>query len=197
MMLLRLLSLFLTLLFSISTLSAKTIFVSSTGAHLPPFATWGNASTNLQDALTLALEGDEIWVAAGTYYPDDGKTNNDRNATFALPYGAALYGGFAGDETQLSAANPQTNETILSGDINGDNTSAGNSYHVVSVFFAPETSILQGFTIQDGNADNASTPNDRGGAIQAGKGVRTKYLQNKSVLQIFRPDPYSKLSRTG
>ncbi len=31
--------------------------------------TWGTA-TNLQRALSIAVAGDEIWVASGVYYPD-------------------------------------------------------------------------------------------------------------------------------
>ena len=31
---------------------------------------WSTAFENLQAAIELAEEGDEIWIAAGTYYPD-------------------------------------------------------------------------------------------------------------------------------
>ena len=55
---------------------------------------------DLQYALqTLAISGDEIWVAAGTYKPT---TGTDRAATFQLKLGVGLYGGFAGTETDRS-----------------------------------------------------------------------------------------------
>ncbi|HMN59716.1 MAG TPA: hypothetical protein PJ988_05100 [Anaerolinea sp.] len=33
---------------------------------------WAQAYKNLQKALAVAANGDEIWVAAGVYYPDNG-----------------------------------------------------------------------------------------------------------------------------
>ena len=51
--------------------------------------TWVDAFTDMQDALALVINGDEIWVAQGTYTP-----GNDRSATYQLLNGVALYGGF-------------------------------------------------------------------------------------------------------
>ncbi|MBP6680182.1 MAG: hypothetical protein KA166_03260, partial [Saprospiraceae bacterium] len=50
-------------------------------------SSWSNAYTNLQDALLTgcACGGTtQIWVAAGTYYPDEGtgQTNNSRTSSF-------------------------------------------------------------------------------------------------------------------
>ena len=52
-------------------------------------ATWGTAYKYLQDALAAATSGDEIWVAAGIYYPDEGGnvTDGDRDAVFNLKDG--------------------------------------------------------------------------------------------------------------
>ena len=61
---------------------------------------WATAC-ELQTALGQAFYGDEIWVAAGTYKPT---TGSDRNATFALPNGVGVYGGFAGTETAAQSA---------------------------------------------------------------------------------------------
>ncbi|HEX2959153.1 MAG TPA: choice-of-anchor Q domain-containing protein, partial [Chitinispirillaceae bacterium] len=76
---------------------------------------WGNAFTDLQDALDIAVAGDTIWVARGTYHPDRGTGN--RNRSFVIPAGVVVLGGFAGNETSKDARNWQTNVTALSGEI--------------------------------------------------------------------------------
>lgn len=79
---------------------------------------WEGAFSDLQDALALAQAGDEIWVAKGVYKAD-GRTG-DRGATYQLVDGVAVYGGFAGWETQRGQRDWVKNETVLSGDLNGD-----------------------------------------------------------------------------
>ena len=66
-------------------------------------ASWTDAFTTLQDALAVVSDGDQIWVAEGVYYPDmgGGQIDNDRSASFRIPSGVALYGGFAGNETSF------------------------------------------------------------------------------------------------
>ncbi len=57
---------------------------------------------DLQTALRFANSGDQIWVRQGVHKP---ATTADRNASFALKNGVAIYGGFAGTETALSQRN--------------------------------------------------------------------------------------------
>jgi uncharacterized repeat protein (TIGR01451 family) len=152
-------------------------------------STWANAA-NLQDALTAggmvdATAGDEIWVAAGTYYPDDGLTSppvDIREATFQLVDDIAIYGGFAGTETQRSDRDPDpaTNTTTLSGDIDQNDTPdfgnrEGNSYNVVIGSGTTTNTVLDGFTISGGNADDVGTscPNNCGGGIYNDAGSPT------------------------
>jgi predicted outer membrane repeat protein len=131
---------------------------------------WANACT-LQTALTGATSGDEIWVAAGTYKPT---TGTDRTATFQLKDGVALYGGFAGTETARDQRNPVANVTILSGDIDNNDSqtpiitdlttvtgNTTNSYHVVT---GATSATLDGFTITAGYANGAS-PYDSGAGM--------------------------------
>ena len=152
---------------------------------------WTN-SANLHYALANADPGDEIWVKAGVYYPDEGtgQTNNDRTATFQLPPGIALLGGFAGTETNADQRDPDAYLTVLSGDIDqndpntngviltaGD-TGASNAYTVVTInipantFLSSETR-LDGFTITGGRAEDTSLlvyPQSFGGGVYVSVG---------------------------
>ncbi|NJO05151.1 MAG: right-handed parallel beta-helix repeat-containing protein, partial [Chloroflexaceae bacterium] len=142
-------------------------YVSPDGDDTNDGLSWATAFANLQTALAVASDGAEIWVAAGTYYPDEGtgQVDNVRSSTFALIDGVAIYGGFAGDEALRSERDPATNGTILSGDLDqsGDIT-ANDAYHVVSSNNNTVDTVLDGFTITGGNAD-ATDPNNRGGGI--------------------------------
>ncbi|MCL4487580.1 MAG: Ig-like domain repeat protein [Chloroflexi bacterium] len=138
-------------------------------------ADWSNAC-DLQYALKTRADTSggatyELWVAAGTYKPT---TGTDRTVTFQLKSGVALYGGFAGTETLLNQRDWATNETILSGDLKGDDsgdvtatnpTRSDNSYHVVTGSGTDITAVLDGFTVTGGNANGASLPNDAGGGM--------------------------------
>lgn len=124
--------------------------------------TWVTAC-ELRYILPLAVSGQEIWVKAGTYRPSDSTT---REIAFQLRAGVAVYGGFAGTETDRTQRDPEANITILSGDLNGDDGAnfaniGDNSYHVV---IGATDATLDGVTISGGNA-NASNPYDRGGGI--------------------------------
>jgi len=109
---------------------------------------WANAYTDLQAGLAAAEWGDEIWVARGTYKPTTGTL---RTVSFALEAGTGLYGGFAGAETERGQRNWETNATTLSGNIGTVGSASYNSYHVV---IGAHLSVLDGFTITGGNANN-------------------------------------------
>ncbi len=106
-------------------------------------ASWTTAC-DLQIALSSAESGDQLWIAAGTYIPTD---SEDPNATFQLPNGVALYGGFPGNGGDWQLRDWEANLTILSGDYG-----SGKSYHVVSSDAVDNTTILNGFIISDGSA---------------------------------------------
>ena len=149
--------------------AASTIYVNSTATGANTGASWTNAFTTLQAALQAATKGDEIWVARGIYRPTG--PNGDGTISFTIKDGVAIYGGFAGNETARIQRNsdPATNGTVLSGDLNGDDGSGGwddeNSYHVVTSSGVSTKTVLDGFTISDGNANGTgdSCPGTRCG----------------------------------
>ena len=140
--------------------------VKGSSASNPGGCSWADAYPELQDALksgTLA-SGDEIWITAGTYYPDEGtgQVNNDRNSTYQMVNGVSIYGGFAGVESERSQRDPIANVTILSGNIGATGSSTDNAYHVVRATSISSNTELDGVTIRDGYA---SAGNDFGGGI--------------------------------
>lgn len=142
---------------------------------------WAQAYKNVQKALAMAISGDEVWVAQGVYYPDNGGSYpvDSRDALFNIPNGVKVYGGFAGTETALTQRNISTNVTILSGDVdNNDINTDGNfiaettgdlvganAYHVVLVSGTNSATVLDGFTITAGQANAATAPNLNGGGL--------------------------------
>src|SRR4051794_31523633 len=113
------------LLLSISSFAknppVNIIYVNKNALGANDGTSWADAYTNVQEALAATSVG-EIWVAKGTYYPDEGTgiANNDRTASFNLKNNVALYGGFAGTETGRSQRNWKTNVTVFSGDLQQD-----------------------------------------------------------------------------
>ena len=102
-----------------------------------------------------AGNGDQIWIAEGTYIPVDVEgrevADSDRQISFVIPSGVELYGGFTGGETELSQRDYESNETILSGNI-GEDTAADNSFHVVDITGTTASTVLDGLTITGGRA---------------------------------------------
>ena len=151
-------------LFISASLSGAVIYVDSnmTGGD---GNSWATAYGDLQDALSTAVAGDEVWVKNGTYFPTSG---TDRNEYFQLPSDVKLYGGFLGTETSLAGWNPANSTTILSGDIGVSGDFSDNSYTVVFTQDVSSATELSGFIIEQGNADqglNAFQEQKSGGGL--------------------------------
>lgn len=151
--------------------SAQTTFVKTGGTGAG--SSWVDAAGNLQQVLAQAQTGDEIWVAAGTYFPTACSSCSvpERDLSFDIPTGVKLYGGFSGSETVLSQRDVALNLTTLSGDINGDGTLANNSYHVVTFQNATNQTRIDGFTITAGSADGTTDRQHGAGIFNDGSGM--------------------------
>ena len=152
-------------LVEINPINAATIFVNSNVASSKNSGkSWAAAFKSLQDALAAANPGDEIWVAKGTYKPDQGAKlkEGDRTLSFRLVEDVGIYGGFTGKEIRRGQRDWDNNKTRLSGNIGSTKQPSDNSYHVV---LGANNAILDGFIITSGNANGETVPDDRGGAI--------------------------------
>lgn len=158
------------LLLCVSGTAQTTYYVNQVAAGTNDGSSWTNAFTDLQAAIDTAAENDVIWVAAGMYLPQQipngsssGVTN--RNNAYHLDKDLQIYGGFVGTETQLSERDILLNETILSGDFNDDDVVIGNdstlsismntenAYHVIITANLTSAAIIDGFSINGGNAN--------------------------------------------
>jgi hypothetical protein len=148
-------------------LAGRIFFVDASSAGANDGTSWQDAFTDLQSALAVSGDRDEIWVARGTYKPTP---SLDCDATFMLD--CALYGGFDGSETSRDARAGLFDETILSGDLAGDDGpdfagTAENSRTIVTVLSGQDPSmVLDGFTVRGARGD---TPGQHpGGGLSMG-----------------------------
>ena len=98
---------------------------------------WDSPYKTLQEAITAASSGDEIWVAAGTYQPAN-------EQSFAMKEGVKIYGGFAGTENSLAQRNWKTNVSELMGNQASVVINDGNGL--------TSAALLDGFKISSGYA---------------------------------------------
>ncbi|MEM7800952.1 MAG: choice-of-anchor Q domain-containing protein, partial [Chloroflexota bacterium] len=128
-----------------------------------------------------ASTGDEIWVAEGIYLP-----GSDESDSFDLVDGIAIYGGFSATETLRSERDWETNLTVLSGDVDSNDTTdedglvvdsaniiGNNADHVVEVGAVANTTVLDGFTITAGQADGSNWQDEDGGGMRIESGDPT------------------------
>lgn len=133
------------LLLSFTRAEAKRIYADSANTASPQDGSnWGRAYSKFDSALNIAIAGDTIWVASGTYRPSS-------TYSFVMKEGVAIYGGFANTDTVFSQRNWNTRLTTL----------RGNGRSVINNAFTagyPMTgaAVLDGFTITGGEAGSSS-----------------------------------------
>ncbi|NOT02408.1 MAG: hypothetical protein HOP29_17525 [Phycisphaerales bacterium] len=175
---------------------APLLFVDRDAVGNDDGTSWEDAYEDLPRALAAASASGglvtEIWVADGVYTP--APPNGDRTASFQLLDEVALRGGFRGDEDpatfNLANRDFDGNRTVLSGDLNFNDSipaplgpTGENSYSVVLGGGTNAKTVLDGFTISDGNADGPG--NNAGGGIRIENGSPTisncKFENNRAL----------------
>ena len=169
---------------SVSTYANQIIYIDDDAVGLNNGSSWQNAYTFLQDALADAETSKkpiEIRVAQGVYKPNQRmpQTPGHGDNTFTLVNEVTVKGGYAGfGEPDPNTRDIETCETILSGDLNGDDivvndpcdmllvqTNRGdNSSVVVRAYNTDATAVLDGFIITGGYFMELATGPPNGGA---------------------------------
>lgn len=152
-----------------NTIFATTYFVDQDAAGTGSGTSWANAFTNLQTAINTVVEGDVLFLKAGTYYPSQQMISGDnRSRAFLLNKNIKIYGGFNGTETTLAQRNFTTNVTLLSGDFNGNDTDTNgngindfgqgeNAYTIMVAYGLSNVALIDGVKFFGGNADGTAT----------------------------------------
>lgn len=167
---------FINALFFVMEGNAKTIYVKTDGKGNGE--SWENALSNLQLAIGIATETDQIWVKKGIYYPT--KTSN-RQIPFLIDKSVQIFGGFSGIEKELKERDFEQFQTIISGEI-GDKTSIlDNSYNLFLIDIEKGDIVLDGITLQRGMANISSSAFDR---KSSGAGIFYTCSGNKSSLWV-------------
>jgi hypothetical protein len=133
---------------SISNTFAKNIFVdqntplyNGNGLH------WQLALQHLQTAISMSSSGDTIFIAQGTYYPDEGiGIPNNSNNYFTLKKGVVLFGGYPSGG---GVRNVHAHQTILSGELQQDTILTNNSDYIMKCPKADSNTVIDGIYFED------------------------------------------------
>ncbi len=175
---------------TVKLVNPDTIYVdidATTGAN--DGSSWANAFKELSDALNICQHHDQIWIAEGTYYPQQDSSGNinptsNRTKTFFINKDIAIYGGFNGTETSINQRNLEKHVVILSGDLDNNDLDliedelgivpdslGDNSYHIMWVENI-DSLVLNGFQFTSGLAISNENPN--GGGLYINQSLKDK-----------------------
>ncbi|MBQ8761172.1 MAG: right-handed parallel beta-helix repeat-containing protein [Bacteroidales bacterium] len=128
----------------------NVIYVDVEGKGDKSGSSWANATADVQMAMNLSMTMElrpEIWMKKGNYTMPD----NEAWAMFTIVPGTKLYGGFNGDEDPASFDKDNrdlfVNKTVL----DAKNLSRAIDHYSITDNY--ERSVIDGFTIKNGNAE--------------------------------------------
>jgi hypothetical protein len=139
---------------------AAVLYVAANKTNNAPDGTsWATAFPLVQQGINSANDGDEIWVAEATYFE-----------SVTLKGGVALYGGFAGGESQRGERNYTNHLSILDG---------GHTNAVMQI--APggtNPARVDGFTLQNARGGLGGAVYSLGGSAII---VNNEFLNNEAT----------------
>lgn len=187
---------------------ATVRYVKPTATGTGDGSTWANASADLQAMINASASGDEVWVMAGVYKPLKDASGNtspadSRDKIFFMKDGVKLYGGFAGTETLLNQRNWSSNKTILSGDIDNNDTNTdgnnineshtdivGNNVYHIMAFVGLSTSnsntTMDGFILTGGKTSSSTSSTSQtvnGIGISSFRGAAIMMSQSSATIR--------------
>ncbi len=128
-----------------AALPGQVLFVNASAPAGGDGSSWASAFQDLDAALGQAQSGDDIWVAEGRYHPPSS------TATFQIPDGVAVYGGFDGTETLLAQRDWVAHPTYLDADVKGDDVlhrTGDNVSRIVTLGNGGAPALLDGFVVR-------------------------------------------------
>ena len=170
--------LFLSLSSALGQSTPRTRYVKAAATGTMDGTSWANAMT-LQAALDGYMTGDILYLMSGSYTPTAKKSDGmavgdgeERDATYILPSGITLYGGFAGTEASHTARDMDEihddNATTIEGDIGTmrTETEANNTDNIQRLFILANdvTVTLDGLVVARAHLDGS----DLGGGLSGG-----------------------------
>lgn len=127
----------------------ERVYVKTKAEGKADGSSWNNALDSVQTAIEIANANGipEVWIAAGTYYPDSYPLTTG-NKHFSLKKNIAVRGGFVGIESDISQRTLKDHHTVFSG--NGLSPIINNSWGDR----IDSSTVIDGITFLDGQADN-------------------------------------------
>ena len=175
----------------------QVFYVKGDGNANASGTSWSNATT-LAAALSKALSGDTLHIAAGVYAPErtitGGDANNARDKTHEIANNIVLIGGYPANASEGAVSSPDVNTTVLSGSMG-----SANAYHAVTVTAPLENGrkvILNGLTIKDGETGVAGTGEVSANGVRFMRTHGGGLVIGKSVVDVINCDITDNVSQT-
>ncbi|MEG1643674.1 MAG: sialate O-acetylesterase, partial [Bacteroidales bacterium] len=138
--------------------ASSVIYVDGDAVSSGDGKSWASAKKSLSEAITSAPSGGEIWIKGSTngiQYNNAGQIN--------ISSGLSIYGGFAGDETNLVGRDAKKNRVI----VKQINTTANATNRVFNI--TADNVTIDGITITGGKCDGTTNSTGGGAMIVNGQ----------------------------